>query len=165
VNQNPTAALLSSSAFPSSRRFVFRITAQNVLIVCTRVNGIFGARLESPESIGFSAVVKGKAPGREEVGAFYRRCQFPRLKAVMAKNLCASSRTESSSSWCPASPRSFVLRTVPECQGVLGMAGRAGQLKSDSVHSPAGTERLADDANGFVDLKSLNVTLSGSGRD
>src|ERR1043166_5509946 len=41
VNQNPTAALPSSSAFASSRMFKFRITAQNVWIVCTRVNGIF----------------------------------------------------------------------------------------------------------------------------
>ena len=46
VNQNPTAALLSSSAFTSSRMFKFRITGQNVLFVRTRVNGILDAVLE-----------------------------------------------------------------------------------------------------------------------
>jgi len=41
VNQNPTAALPSSSAVPSSRLFKFRITAQNVWFSIARVNGIF----------------------------------------------------------------------------------------------------------------------------
>lgn len=56
VNQNPTAALLSSSALASSRMFKFRITAQNVLIVCTRVNGIFAFVLNGLIATPLSAV-------------------------------------------------------------------------------------------------------------
>jgi hypothetical protein len=43
VNQNPTAALRSSSAFSSSRMFKFRITAAKVATDCGRVNGILAS--------------------------------------------------------------------------------------------------------------------------